>query len=159
LIHGRTDSDHRAEKSKMDKGLRRVLAVFYSATLAGLFVGCSGEDPRPATVPVQGKVTYQGQPVPKGTITFQAASGEAAVGEIQPDGTYTLSTFKEKDGAIPGAHKVMIVANTGDPTKMPSTPGYVVPKDLIPQKYASLETSGLEITVSKDKPSYDFELK
>lgn len=145
----------------MEQGLRRVLAVFFSATLAGLFVGCgSGEDPRPATVPVQGKVTYQGQPVPKGTITFQSASGESAVGEIQPDGTYTLSTFKEKDGAIPGAHKVMIVANTGDPTKMPSSPGYVAPKELVPQKYASLDTSGLEATVSKDKKTpYDFELK
>jgi hypothetical protein len=53
----------------------------------------------------------------------------------------------------------MILANTGDPTKMPSTPGYVVPKDLVPKKYARTETSELEVTVSKDKTSYDFDLK
>jgi hypothetical protein len=147
-------------KLEMVNGLPRVLAICFSTTLAGLFVGCgSGEEPNPATVPVQGKVTYQGQPVPKGTITFQPAGGRPAVGEIQPDGTYHLSTFGEKDGAIPGAHKVMILANTGDPTKMPSSPGYVVPKDLVPKKYARTETSELEVTVSKDKTSYDFDLK
>jgi hypothetical protein len=144
----------------MVNGLTRVLAFCFSTTLAGLLGGCGpGEDPHPATVPVQGKVTYQGQPVPKGTITFQPADGRPAVGEIQPDGTYRLSTFGEKDGAIPGVHKVMILANTGDPTKMPSTPGYVAPKDLVPQKFAKPETSGLEATVSKDKTSYDFDLK
>jgi hypothetical protein len=160
LIHRRTDSDHHAENPEMDSGLMRVLAICFSTTLAGLLVGCgSGEDPHPATVSVQGKVTYQGQPVPKGTITFQPAGGRPAVGEIKPDGTYRLSTFGEMDGAIPGAHKVMILANTGDPTKMPSSPGYVVPKDLVPRKYASPETSGLEVNVSKDKASYDFDLK
>jgi hypothetical protein len=141
----------------MDKGPTHALAIFCSAIL----VGCGpGEDPRPETIPVQGKVTYQNQPVPKGTITFQPAGGQAAVGEIQPDGSYSLSTFGEKDGAVPGAHKVMIVANTGDPTKMPSSPGYVVPKDLVPKKYSSVLTSGLQADVSKDKTTpYDFDLK
>ena len=144
----------------MDRRLRRPLTLFYLATLAGFLAGCGdGEDPHPPTVPVQGKVTYQGQPVPKGTITFQPPGGRPAVGEIQPDGTYSLSTFGQKDGAILGTHQVMIVANTGDPTKMPSTPGYVVPKDLVPQKYSSVETSGLEAVVTKDKKPYDFELK
>ena len=144
----------------MDQGLRRVLAIFHSTALAGLVVGCgSGEDPHPPTVPVQGKVTYQGQPVTKGTITFQPPGGRPSVGEIQPDGTYSLSTYGQKDGAILGPHQVMIVANTGDPTKMPSSPGYVVPKDLVPQKYSSLETSGLEAVVTSEKKSYDFDLK
>ena len=53
----------------------------------------------------------------------------------------------------------MIVANTGDPTKMPSSPGYVPPKDLVPKKFASVATSGLVAEVSKDKTSYDFDLK
>jgi hypothetical protein len=144
----------------MHSGLTRVLALCLSATLGGLVLGCGdGEDAHPATVPVQGKVTYKGEPVPKGTITFQPDGGRPAVGEIQPDGTYQLSTFGDKDGAIPGPHKVMIIANTGDPTKMPSSPGYVVPKDLVPKKYADLKTSGLEITVSKDKTAYNFDLE
>jgi hypothetical protein len=98
--------------------------------------------------------------VTKGTVTFQPDNGRPATGEIQPDGTFSLSTFADKDGAIPGHHKVMIIANTADPTKMPgSSPGYVPPKDLVPKKYNNLGTSGLEATVSKDKASYHFELK
>ena len=85
-----------------------------------------------------------------------AGSGRA----IQPDGTYTLSTFAEKDGAIPGHRKVMIIANDGDPTLMPgSSPGYKPPKDLIPKKYGDLATSGPEADVTRDKPTIDFELK
>ncbi len=141
-------------------GLKRALTICGPAIFAGLLCGCgSGEEPTPETVPVQGKVTYQGKPVPKGTISFQPSDGRPAVGEIQSDGTYSLSTFGEKDGAILGAHKVMVVAKSGDPSKMPSTPGYVPPKDLVPQKYGSTATSGLETTVSKDKTSYDFDLK
>jgi hypothetical protein len=143
----------------MHSGPMRVLTLCLSATLAILVGGCATDDPHPATVPVEGKVTYQGQPLTKGTVTFQPDGGRPAVGEIQPDGTYRLSTFGDKDGAIPGNHKVMIVSNTGDPTKMPSSPGYVTPKGLIPKKFADVNTSGLEAAVSKDKKAYDFDLK
>jgi hypothetical protein len=143
----------------MHRGHLRVLGLCLWTTLAGLAGGCATDDAHPPTVPVQGKVTYQGQPVPKGTVTFQPDGGRPAVGDIQPDGTYRLSTFGDKDGAVAGNHKVMIIANTGDPTKMPSTPGYVTPKDLIPKKYGDVKTSGLEIAVSKDKKDYDFDLK
>jgi hypothetical protein len=139
--------------SRLSRGLMQ------SATLAVLIVGCAGEK-HPETLPVQGKVTYAGKPVPAGTITFQSDSGQAAVGEIQPDGSYRLGSFAKDDGAVLGHHRVMIVANTADPTKIPgSSPGYVPPKDLVPRKYSQLETSGLEAEVSKDKTTWDFDLK
>ena len=40
--------------------------------------------------------------MPKGTVTFLSDGGQVATGEIQPDGTYKLSTFAEGDGALPG---------------------------------------------------------
>lgn len=136
----------------------RALALL--ALLAAPTWGCGSKSERPATLPVQGKVTYKGQPVSKGTVTFQSDAGQTATGEIQPDGTYQLSTFVERDGALPGHHKVMIIANDADPTLMPgSSPGYKPPKELVPKKYENLETSGLDADVAKDKPSYDFELK
>jgi hypothetical protein len=142
----------------MRTGPIRALAL--SALLTAPTCGCGSQSEHPETVPVQGKVTYHGQPVPKGTITFQPDDGQTATGEIQPDGTYRLGTFAEKDGAVPGHHKVMIIANDADPTKMPgSSPGYKPPKDLVPKKYSQLETSGLEATVTKEKTAYDFELK
>ena len=144
----------------MNDALKRALAIGRLAALAGLLAGCGSGEDLPATTPVKGKVTYQGQPVPKGTVTFQPANGRPATGQIQPDGTFVLSTFGDKDGAIPGKHAVMIVSQDGDPTKMPSSPGYVPPKELVPSKYGSIDTSGLETTVTKEKKDgYDFELK
>jgi hypothetical protein len=136
-----------------------VRAAAMAALLFGPISGCAEPNEHPKTFPVTGKVTYKGQPVPKGTITFQPDQGQAAVGEIQPDGTYQLSTFSQGDGAVAGHHRIFVIANTADPTKIPgSTPGWTPPKDLVPQKYNKLETSGLEATVSEDKKEYNFDL-
>jgi hypothetical protein len=134
------------------------------AATAGLFIGvisgCSESVERPKTFPIGGKVTYKGQPVPKGTVTFQPDQGSPAVGELQSDGSYKLSTFSPGDGALPGHHKVFIIANTADPTKIPgSTPGWTPPKDLVPKKFNSVDTSGLEATVTQDKKEIDFNLQ
>ncbi|SIO63004.1 hypothetical protein SAMN05444166_7213 [Singulisphaera sp. GP187] len=138
----------------------RKYSFMFSCVLTVLLSACGSAEKHPETVPVSGKVTYDGKPVPKGTITFQPADGQPAVGEIQPDGSFQLSTFGEKDGAVLGVHKIMIISNTADPTMIPgSSPGYVKPKDIIPKKYNQLQTSGLEATVSKDKSAYDFDLK
>jgi hypothetical protein len=135
-----------------------------SAALAATFLvaawGCGSASEFPETVPVEGKVTYKGAPVPKGTISFLSDGGHVAIGEIQPDGYYKLSSFGEGDGAVPGHAKVSIVANTGDPHMIPgSSPGYVKPKDLVPKKYNKPETSGLEATVTKDGGPYNFDLE
>ena len=76
-------------------------ALALSALLIGSSPGCGGKSQFPETLPVSGKVTYKGQPVTKGTVTFQSDTGQPATGEIQPDGTYRLSTFAEKDGRSP----------------------------------------------------------
>jgi hypothetical protein len=143
----------------MQTGLWRTLAL--STTLAVTIGGCGSSAPdRPATVPVKGKVTYKGQPVTKGTVSFQPDQGSPATAEIQPDGTYSLSTFQPGDGAVPGHYRVGIIANTADPTMIPgSTPGYKPPKDLVPKKYNDPMTSGLEATVSKDGKDVDLDLK
>ncbi len=86
---------------------------------------------------------------PRGRSRSSQTRASPAVGEIQSDGTYKLSTFAQADGALPGHHKVFIIANTADPTKIPgSTPGWTPPKDLVPKKYNNVDTSGLEATVT-----------
>jgi hypothetical protein len=86
-------------------------------------------------------------------------SGEAASAMIQPDGTYVLGTFGPEDGAVLGRHKVAIVANDGDPSLLPGSPGYRTPKDLVPKKYNNPATSGLAADVIKDGRAIDFDLK
>lgn len=127
------------------------------------FAGCSGGS-RPPTIPVQGKITYKGQPVTQGMVTFQAvkpAEGypqRPATGTINPDGTYQLATFEAGDGVIPGEYKVAVVSKTGEDTL--DNPNAVA-KWLIPEKYGTADKSGLTATISPDDSPpkvIDFEL-
>jgi hypothetical protein len=108
------------------------------------FAGCGSSTPTgAATSPVKGKVTYKGQPLTKGTVTFEPdGAGKEASGDIQPDGTFVLTTYKKDDGAVIGNHRVMV-------TRTVKT---------VPAKYSSLNTSKLEIEVSEDKTDYPIEL-
>src|SRR5262245_16358306 len=72
--------------------------------------GCGGSDGKPPeglTVPVKGQVTYKGKPLTGGSIMFEPVDGgREAHGTIQPDGTFSLSTFRSGDGAVRGVHRV-----------------------------------------------------
>lgn len=143
----------------MPKVFRRTVA-FLVLLLAAPW-GCGQSNPDlPRTTHTSGTVTYQGKPLEKGTITFISDTGHLATGELQPDGTYELTTFEAGDGAVVGHHRVKIVADTADPNLMPgSSPGYKPPKELIPKKYADAQTSGLEATVGEESKPIDFTLQ
>jgi len=71
---------------------------------------------------VQGKVTYKGEPLKYGTVSFvpdttKGTNGPIAMGNIKDDGTYILSTSDAGDGAVVGHHKISVVGL--DPTPVP----------------------------------------
>jgi hypothetical protein len=137
----------------------RLTGALIVGVVAILIAGCSSEGmEHPPTYSVTGKVTYKGETVPKGGISFHGGEGRPASGKIQPDGTYSLSTFSEGDGAVAGHYTVSIVANEADTTKMPR-PGEKPPKDLVPKKYSRPETSGLTADVEKKANEVNFDLK
>ncbi len=119
------------------------LALLVGITLGSF--GCGGPAPTGApTSPVKGRVTFQGKPVTKGTITFEPeGAGKEASGEIQADGTFVLTTYKKDDGAVLGNHRVS-VANAGKS---------------VPVKFASFQTSHIEMEVSEGKTEYNIDLK
>lgn len=132
-----------------------MLAMTVGALAA---VGCGSSGPEMARV--TGKVTYNGQPVPLGTIAFQALDpegGRNAIGMIQPDGTYTLHTEQPGDGALLGDYQIGIVARD-EPILdyIPAKP--VPPKRLTPEKYENPQTSGLRAQVESGRNVIDFEL-
>jgi hypothetical protein len=120
--------------------------------------GCGG--PRGKTAIVRGKVTYNGKPVPNGTINFIPVNGDApsAKGEIQPDGSYLLETYRPGDGAVVGKHSVVIVAMADMGTRLPEqrTP---LPPPIVPIKYTSLSTSDLKAEVENKENTINFDLK
>jgi hypothetical protein len=127
--------------------------------------------------PVSGRVRVDGQPVTSGTIMFHPASGPAAVGTIQSDGTYTLATLRPGDGAVVGTHRVTIHATAvgagtlvepktlDDEIKLAQkkAPGgkiFAAGKVtwIVPEKYARLETTPLTRNIEAGANRFDFEL-
>jgi hypothetical protein len=113
-----------------------------------LAAGCERDDPLPA--PVHGRVFYQGSPLSHGSIVFtpdpdRGGSGPLARGNIQADGTYTLTTDGRK-GAPAGWHRVSIVAVETSSTRPRSTE-FAEVRSLLPRKYAAPDLSGLEALV------------
>ena len=129
-----------------------------AAVAVTLCLGCSHNPP---TVPVSGKILYQGKPLPYGTVMFQHESGgQPSRGSIESDGTFQLSTYKLGDGARPGVNLVRVACFEGsDPNYKSNAPEgeIVLGKSLIPRKYNSFGSSGLRVEVAPEG-AQEFEL-
>lgn len=148
---------------------RLRLAIGLAVALT--FAGCGGADPnKPKLGRVSGKVTYKGQPLTSGTVTFSpeagkgGETGQVATGPISSNGSYELTTFNTGDGAILGQHIITVQTSQvdGDSLGKPKADGtfsYTVPKSLVPSKYVAVDKSPLRFTVVEGKASYDVELK
>lgn len=89
--------------------------IVCSALVVVALVGCAGET-GPKKAVLNGAVTYKGQPVPKGEITFEpdttkGNSGPGTVGRIE-NGAYDL---KGGMGVVGGPHIVRITGFDGVP--------------------------------------------
>ncbi|MFI4874296.1 MAG: hypothetical protein ACIALR_03130 [Blastopirellula sp. JB062] len=141
--------------------MQRPHLTLTTACLCFLLSGCGGQQDF-ETAPAGGEVRYDGQPLPYGTVSFRPKAGSPATGTIRPDGSFTLTTYHDGDGAILGKHEVLVNATELDAgTAPPIQPGteMPVPKSLIPQKYQSFSTSGIEVEVKKGaKNQFQIEL-
>jgi hypothetical protein len=86
--------------------------------------------------PVHGRVTIDNKPLFQGKVMFAPVAkgngvnpGKPAWGNIQPDGTFRLTTYKNDDGAIVGEHLVTIMNSDEKlPTGVPAFARLIVPK-------------------------------
>jgi hypothetical protein len=149
------------------RGLKTTWVLRIFATLSIAFAtGCGSKYPE--TAPVRGKITAGGAPVTSGRINFYPTSGaRLSSGEIQPDGSYTLTTFKPSDGALLGTHRVTITStkvigpeaakSIQEESKIPvSNLGRVV--WLVDQKYSQQSTTDLQGEVKTGSNTIDFNL-
>ena len=129
-----------------------------SLMLSFLTIGCGDSGPPKASV--TGKVTFEGKPVTKGTVTFLAIDpkGRNATGAIGPDGSYTLQTETAGDGALLGDYVVGISARDDEVLDY-TPPKPIPPKYLVPAKYEDPKTSELKATVKSGSNSFPFDLK
>ena len=109
-------------------------------------IGCDG---RPRRVPVSGQVLVDDQPMPGGFVRVVPAIGRSATGKIDSQGRFTLTTYEDKDGCIPGTHNVEVVfIDRSNPN---------IYRSLIPEKYRDADTSGLSVTI--DEPTDDLTIR
>jgi hypothetical protein len=151
----------------------RVVSVLGSLGFV-LVLGCGDDSGLARRYPVSGTVSYQGRRVAKGLISFRPTDpgGRAAGGSIV-DGSYSLETVGNNDGALPGTYRVSIIARDVDlakalaeaKAKNPRVPWQLAEfqaqkkaKSLVPLKYSSPETADLTREVKEQPNRIDFDL-
>jgi hypothetical protein len=128
---------------------KRLWIVTLSVAVVWI-TGC-GRSERPKTVPISGRVTFNGQaPGESGRLHFQAvqpAEGytkRPASGAFTADGSYRVMSWEPDDGLVPGHYTVSLMPGDLNTTK-------------IPQKYQS-GTSGLEVEVPVDQSKIEYNI-
>jgi hypothetical protein len=130
-----------------------------SALLCGMVVGFAAGCSRSSQESqVSGNVSLDGGEIGPGIIVFAPVdNGTPAIGPIEDDGSYSMSTSHEV-GLSAGKYKVGISIREL-PTNVQRGDRLPPGKLLIPQKYEDSATSGLEYDVAPGSNTIDIELK
>ena len=126
--------------------LRRAVILLLPVAL----FGCGRPAHELETAPVRGRVTLDGRPLPSGYVVVPTHRGRMASGQIEPDGTFILTTYDHGDGAQLGAHPVVV-------NEVPPDEFSAVPREQrvrIPSRYASAGTSGLTVDVKPGQENF-----
>ena len=147
-------------------------------TMAGLTLSGCDSTTHYEHATVHGKVTYNGKPVPMGSVLFVPVEPpkdglmQPASGSIKPDGTYELKSQADA-GAILGEHKVVVTAVDGGQVVEPAAAKNAAPapaggpgagkkavqfKSLIPNKYADPSNTPLTRKVVAGDNTIDIEV-
>jgi hypothetical protein len=138
---------------------RRLFLALAQVVSLLLLAGCA-QDPwkakRPKVVRAGGRVLYNGQPLEGAHVTFtNAAANVSAYARTGADGKFTLTTFEQGDGAVPGKQQISVskveFTSHADPNvdRTATVKQSPAPERrwVVPQHYGSVTTSGLTAEV------------
>jgi hypothetical protein len=136
--------------------MTRVAGFALILAVAAIAAGCSGGH---LESEVAGTVTLDGKAVGPGIVIFAPVGGKEnpATGPIERDGSYSLKTSRTI-GLKAGKYQVGVSVRELPVNPKPGDrppPG----KMLIPDKYESSDTSGLEFEVTPGSNTINIELK
>jgi hypothetical protein len=122
-------------------------------TIVLILPGCGKRE----VVPLTGKVTLDGQPLPTAMVVFHSeADGSAGYASTQSDGSYVAKTGSQ-EGLKPGKYRITVVANKQEAVDYQAGPK--LPTPITPLRYADPATSGFSYTLTDSGGTYDLELK
>jgi hypothetical protein len=123
-----------------------IRATTYVVAVFVAFVACGcGE----RTYPVQGQIVFEDNAPARElagyTIMFQSEQHQkSASGIVAADGTFTVGTFQDNDGALRGKQRVAITP------PIPDTDAPRPPVIIDPAKYSDFAKSQLEVDVKAE---------
>jgi hypothetical protein len=142
---------------------------FYGTSLCLYLFVVSGCNSAPDNIaPASGIVTLDGKPVAEARVMFYPVGGARSSHATTNDkGEFKVSTFGVHDGALVGRHLVTVTKiDTAAQVKVDPAEGYMgagygammspealkknaKPKQTLPAKYATKESSGIEVEIVK----------
>ncbi len=113
------------------------------------------------TVPVQGTITLNGQPLHGAQIVLvpQDKATRPSVGVTGADGRFKLSTFRANDGAAPGQYRVTISVPPDPKAQSEGKDEKQSPRPRVPARYQHPETSSLTVQVGEGPNVFHIDLR
>lgn len=130
--------------------LRSSILPWLATCLAcvALLSGCGPR--RPKRVSVSGQVLVDGKPLTFGFVRMIPADKRPAVGELDAEGRFRMTTYEGEDGCVLGEHAVEVHSyNTDDPYSL---------RSMVPPKYQDHEKWGKTVNIEGPTDALVFEL-
>lgn len=125
----------------------------FALTLATGIIACAGCSDDSGKVDVHGQVTYRGQPVTDGTLTFFPTSGAPQSAQLGDGGAYELPL-------PPGDYRAIVTIGVTLPEGWKEGDPVPAPTLVLPQKYTSRARTELTAHVDEEATApIDFQLE
>jgi hypothetical protein len=125
--------------------------ILTAAVAAAVPAGCGKSDE--GLVPVSGRVMVNGKPATGAAVVFHpvdGTNGTHPVAQVDAGGEFHLTTIRSGDGAVPGEYRVTLTWYVSPPRKK-GVEGEEGPvRNLIPEKYARIDSTPIHTTVRPD---------
>lgn len=130
--------------------IRKYSQYFLFALAIGVLsfssLGCSRVPDGPRTVPAEGIITLDGEPISGAAIVFISDGGDISANGISgPDGEFSLDAFPYKKGAVPGPYKCIVTRTVEITTNSAEMRGEEA-------EHAATEGGGAQVGVKNDLP-------
>ena len=140
--------------------MRKTCRAVLASALLVVVTGCGAASSGPATAPVTGEVTLDGNPVPNADVAFTPAveSSRASSAQAVTDATGRFEVISQFDGgrtSKPGMQQGKYVVTVTQLEQLqPDATLSRAPKNLLPEKYAVATSSGLAVEVIPNEDNH-----